>query len=180
VHDYQQIPALTERSKLRVANFYVDFDARLAEVPFVAGDSFSTADITTLVTVDFATRAFEMPPSRARCWAGKRGSRRVQTWRRDGIGGTVPRKARGRGGYIRYFENHLVTNQHPGLTDDTRLILAAPDLERRVPHEVSDRGCFPMPIPAPIVAACLINAFRYPGAGRWKRQFRRFSHHRRP
>ena len=60
-HDYQQIPALTERSKLRVANFYADFDARLAEVPFVAGDRFSAADITTLVTVDFATRAFDMP-----------------------------------------------------------------------------------------------------------------------
>jgi glutathione S-transferase len=60
-HDYEQIPALTERSKLRVANFYADFDARLADVPFVAGDTFSAADITTLVTVDFATRAFDMP-----------------------------------------------------------------------------------------------------------------------
>jgi glutathione S-transferase len=26
VHDYEQIPALAERSKLRVANFYADFD----------------------------------------------------------------------------------------------------------------------------------------------------------
>jgi glutathione S-transferase len=60
-HDYPQIPELTERSKLRVANFYADFDARLAEVPFVAGDTFSAADITTLVTVDFATRGFDMP-----------------------------------------------------------------------------------------------------------------------
>jgi glutathione S-transferase len=60
-HDYQQIPELTERSKLRVANFSADFDARLAEVPFVAGDTFSAADITTRVTVDFATRAFDLP-----------------------------------------------------------------------------------------------------------------------
>ncbi len=60
-HDYQQIPALTERSKLRVANFHADFDARLAEASFVAGDTFSAADITTLVTIDFATRAFDMP-----------------------------------------------------------------------------------------------------------------------
>jgi glutathione S-transferase len=60
-HDYAQVAELTERSKLRVANFYADFDARLAEVPFVAGDTFSAADITTLVTVDFATRAFDMP-----------------------------------------------------------------------------------------------------------------------
>jgi glutathione S-transferase len=29
--------------------------------PFVAGDNFSAADITTLVTVDFATRALGLP-----------------------------------------------------------------------------------------------------------------------
>jgi glutathione S-transferase len=60
-HDYEQIPALAERSKLRVASFYADFDAQLAEFPFVAGETFSAADITTLVTIDFATRAFDMP-----------------------------------------------------------------------------------------------------------------------
>jgi glutathione S-transferase len=60
-HDYAQIPALIERSKLRVANFYSDMEARLAEAPFVAGEHFSAADITSLVTVDFAARAFEMP-----------------------------------------------------------------------------------------------------------------------
>jgi glutathione S-transferase len=60
-HDYEQIPALAKRSRLRVANFYGDFEARLREVPFVAGERFSTADITTLATVDFATRAFDMP-----------------------------------------------------------------------------------------------------------------------
>jgi glutathione S-transferase len=60
-HDYAQIPALIERSKARAVNFYVDFDARLRQVPFVAGDHFSAADITTFVTIDFATRAFEMP-----------------------------------------------------------------------------------------------------------------------
>lgn len=59
--DYEQIPALVERSKQRVANFYRAFEARLKEVDFVAGDHFSVADITTLVTVDFATRAFAMP-----------------------------------------------------------------------------------------------------------------------
>lgn len=30
-HDYEQIPALTKRSELRVAHFYGDFDARLAD-----------------------------------------------------------------------------------------------------------------------------------------------------
>ena len=56
-HDYEQIPALVERSMLRVANFLSDLDARLAEVPFVAGDRFSVADITALVTIDFAAKA---------------------------------------------------------------------------------------------------------------------------
>jgi len=60
-HGYEQIPALVERSKQRVANFYSDFETRLKDVEFVAGDRFSAADITTLVAVDFATRAFEMP-----------------------------------------------------------------------------------------------------------------------
>jgi glutathione S-transferase len=56
-HDYEQIPALVERSRQRIRNFYADFNVRLAEVPFVAGDAFSVADITAVVTVDFATRA---------------------------------------------------------------------------------------------------------------------------
>jgi glutathione S-transferase len=60
-HDYDQIPALVERSKLRVKNFLVDLDARLAEVPFVAGDHYSIADITALVTVDFAAKAINVP-----------------------------------------------------------------------------------------------------------------------
>jgi glutathione S-transferase len=60
-HDYDQIPALVERSRLRVRNFYSDFDARLADFPFVAGDDFSVADITALVTVDFAAKAAGLP-----------------------------------------------------------------------------------------------------------------------
>jgi glutathione S-transferase len=60
-HDYQQIPELVERSKVRVRNFYVDFNARLADVSFVAGDEFSVADITAIVTVDFATKAAGLP-----------------------------------------------------------------------------------------------------------------------
>jgi glutathione S-transferase len=60
-HDYEQIPALAEGSKLRVKNFFVDFDARLEEFPFVAGQRFSVADITALVTVDFAAKAINFP-----------------------------------------------------------------------------------------------------------------------
>lgn len=60
-HDYEQIPALVERSKARVLNFYADFNTRLAEVLFMAGDEFSVADITAVVTIDFATRAASLP-----------------------------------------------------------------------------------------------------------------------
>src|ERR1700736_2032143 len=66
-HDYDQIPALVERSKLRVKSFYADLDTRLAIVPFVAGNTFSAADITALVTGDFATKAmsFSAPSEHA-------------------------------------------------------------------------------------------------------------------
>jgi glutathione S-transferase len=60
-HDYEQIPELAERSKLRVKNFLADLDARLTEVPFVAGEHYSIADITALVTVDFAAKAINLP-----------------------------------------------------------------------------------------------------------------------
>jgi glutathione S-transferase len=62
-HDYQQIPGLAERGKLRVKNFFADFDARLGEAAFVAGQRFSVADITALVTVDFAAKAINFPVS---------------------------------------------------------------------------------------------------------------------
>ena len=58
-HDYQQIPALVERSVQRVKNFFDDFNAQLEQAPFVAGERYSAADITTLVTLDFA-KALEL------------------------------------------------------------------------------------------------------------------------
>jgi glutathione S-transferase len=60
-HDYAQIPDLVVRSRQRVANFYADFNARLADVPFVAGEEFSVADITAVVTVEFAAKAAGLP-----------------------------------------------------------------------------------------------------------------------
>ncbi|WP_213993583.1 glutathione S-transferase [Sodalis sp. dw_96] len=60
-YDYEQLPALAERSVLRVKNFYVDLEDRLAQTPFVAGEVFSVADITALVTVDFATGGIKLP-----------------------------------------------------------------------------------------------------------------------
>jgi len=57
---YEQIPEIVERSKLRVSNFYADFNEHLKTAPFVAGEAFSVADITTLVTVDFAAGGMKM------------------------------------------------------------------------------------------------------------------------
>jgi len=50
-----------ERGRQRVKDFYADLEARLADVPFVAGDRLSVADITAIVTVDFATTALSPP-----------------------------------------------------------------------------------------------------------------------
>jgi glutathione S-transferase len=52
--DYEQILALAERGRKRVAQFFSLMDARLAGNAFVAGARYTIADITTLVTVDFA------------------------------------------------------------------------------------------------------------------------------
>jgi glutathione S-transferase len=60
-HDYEQIPALVERGRQRVKDFYADFNARLSEAPFIAGYSFTIADITGVVTIDFATKALDLP-----------------------------------------------------------------------------------------------------------------------
>jgi len=52
--NYAQIPALAERGRARIARFFARMDARLAQSEFVAGARYSIADITTLVSVDFA------------------------------------------------------------------------------------------------------------------------------
>jgi glutathione S-transferase len=52
--DYEQIPALAERGRRRVARFFAAIDRELSEREFIAGDRYSIADITALVAVDFA------------------------------------------------------------------------------------------------------------------------------
>jgi glutathione S-transferase len=59
-HDYAQIPALAERGRARLLRFFETLDAELAGRAFVGGPDFSIADITTLVTVDFA-KAVKLP-----------------------------------------------------------------------------------------------------------------------
>jgi glutathione S-transferase len=52
--DYEQIPALAERGRARVAHFLELLEQRLQGRETVAGEGFSLADITAVVTVDFA------------------------------------------------------------------------------------------------------------------------------
>jgi glutathione S-transferase len=59
-YDYDQIPALVDRSKQRIINFHTDLDKRLTEAPFAAGEQFSIADITAMTTIDFAKRALNL------------------------------------------------------------------------------------------------------------------------
>lgn len=54
-----QIPALVERGRLRVERFHAKFNDQLADKKFVAGETFSVADITTITVVDFG-HAIEM------------------------------------------------------------------------------------------------------------------------
>ena len=48
-----QVPAWAEANKPRVLEFLAVFDGELKDRPFIAGDSYSVADITGLVAVDF-------------------------------------------------------------------------------------------------------------------------------
>lgn len=51
---YAQVPELVERGRARAEAFFQVLDARLAEVPYLAGERFSAADIAAFVFVDFA------------------------------------------------------------------------------------------------------------------------------
>jgi len=53
---YAQIPELADRGRERVAHFFSRLEDQLGNSEFVAGDSYSIADISALVAVDFAGR----------------------------------------------------------------------------------------------------------------------------
>ena len=52
--NYAQIPQLAERGLARLRQFFDDLNERLAGREFIAAQQFSIADITAVVTVDFA------------------------------------------------------------------------------------------------------------------------------
>lgn len=54
-----QIPALIERGKMRVERFHAKFNEQLSKNKFIAGDTFSVADITMIAVIDFGL-ALEM------------------------------------------------------------------------------------------------------------------------
>lgn len=54
--DYEQIPELADRGRRRVAAFMGKMNEQLAKHEFLAGERFCIADITAMVTIDFATR----------------------------------------------------------------------------------------------------------------------------
>jgi glutathione S-transferase len=56
-HDYEQIPELAERGRVRVEQFFRAMDARLADREFVAVGRYTIADISTMVLTELAGRA---------------------------------------------------------------------------------------------------------------------------
>lgn len=63
-HKVPQIEALAERGAQRYRDFLDDLDERLADHEFVAGCTFSVADITAFVTIEFARGALRIEPGR--------------------------------------------------------------------------------------------------------------------
>ena len=62
---FPQIPALVERGKSAFVMFLDRLDQRLSESEYIAGEQFTIADITALVTIDFAKRAdIEVPEAK--------------------------------------------------------------------------------------------------------------------
>lgn len=55
-----QIPELAERGRQRFEWFMKDLDQTLGKQDYVAGNEFSVADITALVTIDFGLRGMKM------------------------------------------------------------------------------------------------------------------------
>ena len=61
---FEQIPALAERGKKRIAIFHDMLDARCAESEFIAGEMFTVADITAFVSLEFGATAGLEPSER--------------------------------------------------------------------------------------------------------------------
>ena len=58
--NFVQIPEVAERGRLRIQRFFELLDERCSDSPFVGGDTYSVADITALISVDFAAGALKI------------------------------------------------------------------------------------------------------------------------
>jgi glutathione S-transferase len=63
--NYEQIPELAERGRLRVRQFFANLNQRLGDSEFVAADRFTVADITAFVAVEFSRAIKEAVPDTA-------------------------------------------------------------------------------------------------------------------
>jgi glutathione S-transferase len=63
--NYEQIPALADRGRQRVRQFFADLDRHLAGRDYLAIDRFSAADITAFISVEFAHAIKEPIPEAA-------------------------------------------------------------------------------------------------------------------
>jgi glutathione S-transferase len=59
---FEQIPAARALGEKSARAFYKRLDGELASRPFMAGDTFSVADITALCIMDFATQLVDLKP----------------------------------------------------------------------------------------------------------------------
>ena len=65
-HDYEQIPELADRGRLRVQRFLEEIDQIISTKSYVAGDQFSIADIDLLIFIEFAAwRKLSLPEGAA-------------------------------------------------------------------------------------------------------------------
>ena len=64
--DLAQIPALIERGHARCDNFFDRIEQRLGGSPYLAGDTFSVADLALLVVVDAAANMVDIDAAASR------------------------------------------------------------------------------------------------------------------
>jgi glutathione S-transferase len=67
--NYEQIPELAVRGKDRLTHFFANIDEMIGTKPYVAGETFSVADIDLLVVVDFAKwKKITLPETAINAW----------------------------------------------------------------------------------------------------------------
>lgn len=58
---FEQIPALADRGRQRLGDFFATLNGRLAGRDFIVGETISMADITAVVAIDFAAWVKQVP-----------------------------------------------------------------------------------------------------------------------